>query len=94
MDTKLLEIEDGNGFNESVTYATRSAIEVAVLELIYQGHDRGYWEIDGEHRHPHMNDGTNDRHQIKEKNESSSRFIIDLYYTLACSYVCRQRDIY
>ena len=67
MDTKLLEIEDGNGFNESVTYATRSAIEVAVLELIYQGHDRGYWEIEGEHRHPHMNDGTNDRHQIKEK---------------------------
>ena len=67
MDTKLLEIEDGNGFNESVTYATRSAIEVAVLELIYQGHDRGYWEINGEHRHPHLIDGTNDRHQIKEK---------------------------
>ena len=67
MDTQLLEIEDGNGFNESVTYATRSAIEVAVLELIYQGHDRGYWEIEGGHRHPHMNDGTNDKHQIKEK---------------------------
>ena len=65
--TTLVEYEDGVGNNESVTYATRTAIEAAVLELVYQGHDRGYWEIDGEHRHPHMNDGTNDRHQIKEK---------------------------
>ena len=45
MDTKLIEFEDGNGFNESVTYATRAAVEEAVLELIYQGHDRGYWVI-------------------------------------------------
>ena len=36
MDTKLLEFEDGNGFNESVTFAVRSAIEVAVLELIWE----------------------------------------------------------
>lgn len=43
--TQLVEIEDGVGNNESVTYATRSAIEAAVLELIYQGHDRGFWEI-------------------------------------------------
>lgn len=45
MDTKLIEFEDGNGFNESVTYATRAAVEEAVLELIYQGHERGYWVI-------------------------------------------------
>ena len=31
--------------NESVTYAVRSAIEAAVLELIKQGDERGYWKI-------------------------------------------------
>ena len=33
------------GNNESVTYATRVAIEAAVLELIYQGDERGLWTI-------------------------------------------------
>tara|TARA_R110001632_G_scaffold206644_1_gene330583 strand:+ start:234 stop:1127 length:894 start_codon:yes stop_codon:yes gene_type:complete len=65
MDTKLVEIEDGNSFNESVTYATRAAIEEAILELIYQGHDRGYWVIKDGHRHPHQHDGTNEGHPIK-----------------------------
>ena len=70
MDTKLVEIEDGSGFNESVTYATRAAIEEAVLELIYQGHDRGYWIIKDGHRHPHQHDGINEKHLIKgEENE-------------------------
>ena len=70
MDTKLVEIEDGNSFNESVTYATRAAIEEAVLELIYQGHDRGYWVIKDGHRHPHQHDGINEKHPIKgEENE-------------------------
>ena len=70
MDTKLVEIEDGNSFNESVTYATRAAIEEAVLELIYQGHDRGYWIIKDGHRHPHQHDGINEKHLIKgEENE-------------------------
>ena len=45
--TQLVEIEDGVGNNESVTYATRSAIEAGVLELIHQGHDRGFWKIKG-----------------------------------------------
>ena len=45
--TQLVEIEDGVGNNESVTYATRTAIEAGVLELIYQGHDRGFWVIEG-----------------------------------------------
>ena len=45
--TQLVEIEDGVGNNESVTYATRTAIEAAVLELVYQGHDRGFWKIEG-----------------------------------------------
>ncbi len=45
--TQLIEIEDGVGNNESVTYATRAAIEAAVLELIHQGHDRSFWVIEG-----------------------------------------------
>ena len=45
MDTKLLELESGMTQNESVTYAVRSAIESAVLELIKQGDERGYWKI-------------------------------------------------
>lgn len=45
--TQLIEFEDGIGNNESVTYATRTAIEAAVLELVYQGHRRGYWKIKG-----------------------------------------------
>jgi curli production assembly/transport component CsgG len=63
--TQLVEIEDGVGNNESVTYATRSAIEAGVLELIYQGHDRGFWIIEGDHRHPHNSDGTNDKHSLE-----------------------------
>ena len=61
--TQLVEIEDGVGNNESVTYATRSAIEAGVLELIYQGHDRGYWVIEKGHRHPHQSDGENELHE-------------------------------
>jgi curli production assembly/transport component CsgG len=43
--TQLIEYEDGIGNNESVTYAVRTAIEAAVLEMVYQGHERGYWTI-------------------------------------------------
>ena len=45
MDTQLVEYEDGVAENESVTVATRAAIEAAVLALIKQGDKRGYWEI-------------------------------------------------
>ena len=45
--TQLIEFEDGVTNNESVTFAVRTAIEAAVLELIYQGHDRGFWVIEG-----------------------------------------------
>jgi curli production assembly/transport component CsgG len=67
LDTKLIEIEDGVATNEGVTKATRSAIELAVLELIYQGHDRGFWIITGGHRLPHNSDDVNDLHIIEEK---------------------------
>jgi hypothetical protein len=45
MDTQLVEIEDGVATNEGVSKATRSAIELAVLELIKQGDERGFWKI-------------------------------------------------
>ena len=46
--TQLVEYEDGVGNNESVTYAVRTAIEAGVLELVYQGDERGYWTINKE----------------------------------------------
>ena len=46
--TELVEYESGVGQNESVTYATRTAIEAAVLEMVYQGQERGFWEIGGD----------------------------------------------
>lgn len=61
MDTKLVEMEDGKAENEGVTKATRSAIELAVLEMIYQGHDRGFWVITDRH--------LNDAHLIGETDE-------------------------
>ena len=68
--TQLVEYEDGVGNNESVTYATRVAIEAAVLELIYQGHDRGFWVIEEGHRHPHNTDGVNELHSLEEIKEN------------------------
>ena len=68
--TTLVEYEDGVGNNESVTYATRTAIEAAVLELVYQGHDRGFWVIKDGHRHPHLSNGVNEKHQLEEVNEN------------------------
>ncbi len=68
--TTLVEYEDGVGNNESVTYAVRTAIEAAVLELIYQGHDRGLWVIEDGHRHPHQVGGKNEKHPLKEENEN------------------------
>ena len=45
MDTELIEYEDGVAKNERVTYATRAAIEAAVVAFIKQGDQRGYWEV-------------------------------------------------
>jgi len=70
MSTRLVEIEDGTTENESITRSVRSCIEQAVLEMIYQGHDKGYWEIKEGHRHPHQANGNNDLHPIKEETEN------------------------
>ena len=45
MDTQLIEIEDGVAENESVTVAVRAAIEAAVVAVIEQGDERGFWVI-------------------------------------------------
>lgn len=45
LDTRLVEIEDGVTENESVTFATRAAIEAAVVALIKQGDERGFWVL-------------------------------------------------
>ena len=39
--TQLVEIEDGVGNNESVTFAVRTVIEAGAIEYI-KGHDRGF----------------------------------------------------
>jgi len=49
LDTRLVEIEDGVTENESVTFATRAAIEAAVVSLIKQGDERGFWVLQKQH---------------------------------------------
>jgi len=45
LNTKALELEKGVSTNEPVTYAVRTAIEFAVLDLILRGEDKGYWKF-------------------------------------------------
>ena len=44
LGTKALEIESGNATNEPVNYAIRTAIEYAVLQMVYDGKELGLWE--------------------------------------------------
>jgi len=44
--TELLEIENGNSRNDSVTISLMMAIEGAVLELINIGYERSFWSHD------------------------------------------------
>jgi len=67
LSTQLVELEDGMTENESVTRSLRSTIEAAVLEIIYQGHDKGFWLIKDGHRHPHGTHGRNDKHSISDE---------------------------
>lgn len=45
-DTELIEIENGNVENESVTLALQSAIEFAVLKIIQKGIKLNLWSLD------------------------------------------------
>ncbi len=44
LGTRALEIESGNAANEPVNYAIRTAIEYAVLQMLYEGKGIGLWE--------------------------------------------------
>ena len=48
LGTRALEIESGNASNEPVNYAIRTAIEYAVLQMIYEGKECGLWEWEEE----------------------------------------------
>lgn len=41
--TEAVEIEIGNSQNEPVSYAVRTAVEAAVVEMIKEGADKGFW---------------------------------------------------
>ena len=42
-DNDLIEVESGNAMNEPKYIAVQAAIETAVVELITQGEEKGYW---------------------------------------------------
>ena len=43
--TELIEFETGNAMNESKSIALQSAIETAIVNIIEQGIERGYWSV-------------------------------------------------
>ena len=47
LGTNALELERGNSINEPVNYATRAAIDQAVIELVYQGANKDLWSFQG-----------------------------------------------
>ena len=47
LGTKALELETGAATNEPVSYAIRSTIEHAVLQMVYEGVNKGLWKIKG-----------------------------------------------
>ena len=44
--TELVEVEGGIAENESVSIALQKAVETGILNIIYTGIERGYWEYD------------------------------------------------
>ena len=46
MGTELVELETGYSENEAVGYATRSAIEEAVYQIIMKGIEQEFWDFD------------------------------------------------
>ena len=59
MNTKAVELESGVSVNEPVTYAIRTAIEFAVLEIIHAGEQKKYWKFKKEKIGLHNNVQTN-----------------------------------
>jgi len=46
LGTKLIESEAGMSVNEANTLAVKMAVETAVVELIKQGNNKGYWSFE------------------------------------------------
>ena len=46
--TELVEFESGNAINESKSIALQAAVETAVVQLIKEGKEKGYWKYWGE----------------------------------------------
>ena len=46
--TELVEFESGNAMNESKSIAVQAAMETAVVSLVHQGREKGYWKYWGE----------------------------------------------
>ena len=67
MGTKALELETGVSVNEPVNYAIRTAIEFAVLQLIYAGEKQEFWKFKNPnveiHPHKKMNTENNGVHK-------------------------------
>ena len=67
MGTKALELETGVAVNEPVNYAIRTAIEFAVLQLIYAGEKQEFWKFKNPnveiHPHNKMNTENNGVHK-------------------------------
>ena len=67
LGTKALELETGVAVNEPVNYAIRTAIEFAVLQLIYAGEKQEFWKFKNPnveiHPHKKMNTENNGVHK-------------------------------
>ena len=57
-NTELVEIELGNASNESSTIALMKAIEGAVLEIIEQGYEKGFWVLQNNNEGVQLKDET------------------------------------
>jgi hypothetical protein len=45
MGTKLIESETGYSVNEPTNYAVRAAIEAGVVQVVYEGKQKGLWKF-------------------------------------------------
>ena len=67
LGTKALELETGVAVNEPVNYAIRTAIEFAVLQLIYAGEKQEFWKFKNPNveinPHEKINAGNNGVHK-------------------------------
>lgn len=45
LGTKVVESEYGWSVNEPVNYAVRAAIEAGIVEMVYEGKNKGYWKF-------------------------------------------------